>query len=287
MIHLGGGSGKSGKSNSFSLPTCPSGSGKSGKSGSNNQFWRDLYFGESSHSGKSGKSGGGYCKLSNENKAEQCVSDRSEDTNGGCWLQPDLTVVTNPALIDKVEKIKLDEPICGSLSTYGFGPLDQDFDVYKFDVICPGLHSVIIRSTGPNPLLIEDPHTNMLVPLIDAAIFGPDSECQALVEGVFTNFVGEVCDAEDKDTVYLDETTFAFTINIPECGSYLFDPLQVPIAGLVPACEKDNDVNCGLVGGFLYSIEVTEGTVKGNELGGTFFDDECTRRRVKRGRVRV
>ena len=286
LIDLSGsswyGSGKSGKSGSSYFPpqTCDakSPSGKSGKSGSN-QLWRDIYGFESGlHSGKSGKSGGGYCTLSPENKQNNertCVSDRSEDINAGCWLDPEGGTASN---IDKVEKIKLDQPICGSLSVYGDVDVeisDQDFDVYKFDVICPGKHTVIFRSTGPEQPLIDE----FGDPFIEPIVYGPGSTCQPIAsDAVFTKpfggIFGDVCDASVENTVYVDETTFAFTLDIQECGSYLFQVASFFLDGFLPTCEE-KDINCGLGGGFLYSVEVKEGTVKGNDDGGSFFDDYC------------
>lgn len=161
--------------------------------------------------------------------------------------------------------------------------MNQDFDVYKFDVICPGLHTLIIKSTGPNQLLIEDGRFRF--PLIEPQVYGPGSTCQAqarpspLSLPVFTTLVNDVC-GSDKDMVYFDETTFAFTLNVEECGSYLFQvyaPDQAPTCDGTKFDETGEDVNCGLGGGFLYSFEVTEGVVKGNELGATYWDDECRR----------
>ena len=280
------GSGKSGKSGSSYFPpqTCDakSPSGKSGKSGSN-QLWRDIYrFGPSDawySSGKSGKSGAGYCTLSPENKQNNertCVSDRSEDINAGCWLDPEGGTESN---IGKVEKIELDQPICGSLSVYGDVDVeisDQDFDVYKFDVICPGKHTVILRSTGPEQPLFDEEFGD---PFIEPYVYGPGSTCQPIdFDAVFTKpfggIFGDVCDASVENTVYVDETTFAFTLDIQECGSYLFEVVSYFRDGFLPTCEE-KDINCGLGGDFLYSVEVKEGAIKGNDDGAKFLDDEC------------
>ena len=150
-------------------------------------------------SGKSGKSGAGYCTLSPENKANTCVSSGAENLNDGCWADPQS--------IDKVEPIKLDQPICASISTYGG---TQDIDVYKFEVTCPGDHTIIIRATGVTPegpnfigtggLFAPVTQDIGVQPRINPRIYGGanGAACKAVganprvvpTDGTFTSFVG-------------------------------------------------------------------------------------------------
>ena len=287
LINLGGNgsSGKSGKSGSYfpAQPTCVKSSGKSGKSGSNNQFWRDVYRVGSDawySSGKSGKSGAGYCTLSPENyqdKESTCVDSGAKDINNGCWAVPQS--------IDRVEKIKLDQPICASISKYGDDPL-QDIDVYEFDVLCPGEHTIILRSTGVNPAnegLIGPYFVGFDVSRISAFVFSPDSAC-AVVDNPpqliqQTGFLAEPGLPGNQgnpptgrgvegleDAIYFDKENgiYAYTVNFDTCGSYQIATLAtLLIPTLAPTCT-DGTFNCDELGGFLYSIEVTEGRVKGN-----------------------
>ena len=140
-----------------------------------------------SYSGKSGKSGAGYCTLSPENyqvKEPTCITEGGLELNPGCW---DPRFTGDDAAETNTEQIKLDQPICGSLSRYGgtTSTDPQDIDVYKFDVICPGPHTLIIRSTGVNPTgagLFQNFAGNPLS-IIQPTLFGSNAQCQALSTG--------------------------------------------------------------------------------------------------------
>ena len=277
------GSGKSGKSGSFPLPTCDvKSSGKSGKSGYNS--FLDAYrVGSDSwySSGKSGKSGAGYCTLSPENyqdKESTCVTEGDLELNAGCWFDP---TTPNQANLERVETIKLDQPICGGLSRWG--DASQDIDVYRFDVICPGPHTLIIRSTGVNPtgggLFDVDG-----VPIIEPRLFGSNAQCQALTGGsVFTDPINvrPVADGGILTSLFLDlqNEIFAVTVDVPRsaCGAIYIELAADNLdRTLLPTCD-DGDYNCGDLGGFLYSVELTEGTVKCGavDTDGNFVDDSC------------